>query len=111
MHKDLLLAMIFAAALVTVTSPVVAGEPVADAAAEQSIAPEAAAGGAVAHDHSETCGSGGSCCAACKMKQKYAKAAAGDEEGECPCKKAKLAREQAEREQAAAQAGAAPAAD
>lgn len=111
MHKHLLIALIFAAALVTATSPVVAGEPVADAAVEQSIAPEAAnAAGAVAHDHSETCGGGGSCCAACQIKQKYAKNAAEDGEGGCPCKKAKLAREQAERE-AAAKAGAAAPAD
>lgn len=56
------------------------------------------AAAAVAHDHGETCGGGGSCCSACQIRQKYAKEkpAEGEADGGCPCQRAKKAREQAE---------------
>jgi len=59
---------------------------------------EQSAAAAVAHDHGETCGGGGSCCSACQIRQKYAveKAAEGEADGGCPCQRAKRAREQAQ---------------
>ncbi len=62
-----------------------------DAVSGQSVAPAAAA----AHDHGETCGGGGACCSACQIRQKYAKEKAADDDGGCPCQRAKKAREQA----------------
>lgn len=63
-----------------------------DVVSEQSVAPVADA----AHDHGDTCGGGGACCAACQIRQKYAKEKGADDDGGCPCKRAKQAREQAQ---------------
>ena len=101
MRRSYVLGLIMLA--LVLAAPVWAGDAPAQAAElGQSIPAEAGpAAEAAAHDHSPTCGSGGACCSACQVRQKYAKAKGEGEDGGCPCQRARRAREQAAREQAA----------
>lgn len=98
--RYVLLTMLLALAL---AAPAWAGEVPSQAAELGQSIPAEAAPAAVAdgHDHSPTCGSGGACCSACQVRQKYAKAKAEGDEGGCPCQRARRAREEAARQQAA----------
>lgn len=101
MRRVSIVGLLFLALIGTAAVVAVAGDAPPVAENGQSMAAPAAG---AEHDHESTCGSGGACCSACQIRQKYAKAKSEDEAGGCPCQRAKQAREQAARERAAAPA-------